>query len=588
MRVLRVLVVSLLLFFVGVGAVMALRSFVGISSLAPAPLPALPPAPTYTAVPTGRTAGASPPAMPQGSATQTPSAAPTATGVVRPLTPSAAPQGATPPPAALTPAAAPTGAAPMPAPSGAPVSQVGNPLSGPERIAWAQARGVFFDIWTMGGDGSQATRISTGDARNREPAWSPDGRWLAFVSDRDGNNEIYIMRETGGDVARLTTNPGNDYAPAWSPNGTTLAFVSNRDGNDELYIMGVDGSRQTRLSDNPAFDGQPAWSPDGARLAFTSNRGGNLDIYSMPAAGGEATRLTRDNRDDRDPAWSPDGALLAFASNRNGQFQIFTMKAAGGDERRLTNLAKGAEHPSWGGALAGQTDTTHYRLVYVAYTAAADAISAGEVYTMRQDGQDVVRLTDNALADQDADIVVQGAVTAMPAPKPPAASAVATAAATPAAKPTAQAATTPGATAGEIIIDELSSGFARGGTAKYWKDANIGYQDHMLYTYNSAAPGDNWGRWLLKLTRAGKYEAFAFVPAKNATTTKATYTIAHGGLQDKRIVNQLQYESAWVSLGVYEFKGQGEEYIQLSDVTDEPAASKRIGFDAVKLVFVGP
>ena len=88
----------------------------------------------------------------------------------------------------------------------------------------------------------------------------------------------------GSDVIRLTDDPARDDSPAWSPDGRRIAFTSERDGNAETYLMNADGSNPVRLTDNPAWDLFPAWSPDGARIAFASDRDGNLEIYLMNAA----------------------------------------------------------------------------------------------------------------------------------------------------------------------------------------------------------------------------------------------------------------------------------------------------------------
>ncbi len=86
---------------------------------------------------------------------------------------------------------------------------------------------------------------------------------IAFVSNRDGNFEVYVMDTDGSNQTRLTNNPAIDEGPAWSPDGTKIAFRSDRDGNFEVYVMDTDGSNQTRLTNNPAFDSFPAWSPVG-------------------------------------------------------------------------------------------------------------------------------------------------------------------------------------------------------------------------------------------------------------------------------------------------------------------------------------
>ena len=91
---------------------------------------------------------------------------------------------------------------------------------------------------------------------------------IAFVSDRDGNSEIYSMDADGGGQTRLTEDAGEDHSPAWSPDGQRIAFVSTRDGNAEIYVMNADGSGQTRLTNNSAGDLAPAWTRDGSQIGF--------------------------------------------------------------------------------------------------------------------------------------------------------------------------------------------------------------------------------------------------------------------------------------------------------------------------------
>jgi Tol biopolymer transport system component len=185
-----------------------------------------------------------------------------------------------------------------------------------------------------------------------DPAWSPDGTRLAFSSYRDGNWEVYVMPAPGlqaqvnlegsdranNKQTNLTRHPANDWLPSWSPDGRSIAFVSDRDGNWEIYWMRVDGSEQTNLTRNPGDDWVPAWSPDGQYIAFQSARDGNWEIYVMPAPGAQAqvdangsgpTNLTRHPADDWDAAWSPDGRYLAFMSERDGNRELYVMPAPG-------------------------------------------------------------------------------------------------------------------------------------------------------------------------------------------------------------------------------------------------------------------
>jgi len=141
------------------------------------------------------------------------------------------------------------------------------------------------------------------------PVWAPDGKQIAFVSYRDGNEEIYVMNADGNNQRRLTTNSDIDATPAWSSNGQQITFVRyhniDLDGNYEIYVMGADGSNQIPLSKNLAADSFPAWSPDGQQIAFVSKRDGNQEIYVMDADGSNQTRLTNTPEDEWGPVWLP-------------------------------------------------------------------------------------------------------------------------------------------------------------------------------------------------------------------------------------------------------------------------------------------
>jgi len=134
---------------------------------------------------------------------------------------------------------------------------------------------------------------TTYGAEGKVMPWTkpPRGK-IAFMSDRDGNAEIYVMNADGSNQVRLTNNSSADTDPAWSPDSKKIAFTSDRDGNDEIYVMNANGTVLTRLTHDPGTDKEPSWSPDGSKIAFTSDRGGTFEVYAMKNDGSSPKRLT--------------------------------------------------------------------------------------------------------------------------------------------------------------------------------------------------------------------------------------------------------------------------------------------------------
>ena len=136
----------------------------------------------------------------------------------------------------------------------------------------------------------------------------------------------------------------------------------------------------------------------------------------------------------------------------------------------------------------------------------------------------------------------------------------------------------------EVIVDDLSSGFQKAGPGSSWWERAIGYANHIWWTYNSATQVYNYAKWVPVLPKAGNYEVYAFIPKSRADTQSARYHIYHGGQDHSFVMNQSLYFDKWVCLGTYYFAATGGEYVYLDDMTGEPYASRKVGFDAVKFV----
>jgi len=193
------------------------------------------------------------------------------------------------------------------------------------------------NVYVSDSGGKEEVKL-TFKGNNWPYTWFFGSQKIAFVTDRDGNLEVYSMNEDGSEQTNLTRHSSKDFcATGASPDGQWIAFASDRPGNDDIYKMKVDGSQQTRLTTDPASDKCPHWSPDGEKIVFFSDRNGNYDIYVMNVDGTEQKRLTDHPADDWTPAWSLDGKSIIFSSARDGNFEIYVMNADGSGVKRLTN-----------------------------------------------------------------------------------------------------------------------------------------------------------------------------------------------------------------------------------------------------------
>ena len=246
------------------------------------------------------------------------------------------------------------------------------------------------EIYTCEFDGYNPRRLTNNNTITLFPAWSTDGKWMAFTSYKDGNpdlyvknlsqgqetkiskqginitpawvpkklelaatlsfsgdQEIYLLTGSGKIIKRLTNNRGIDVSPSWSPDGKQFAFVSDRSGSAQIYVQDVESGKVRRLTYEGSKNTQPSWSPRGDKIAYTAESGGAHDIFVIGLDGQDPVQLTYDSRDNEAASWSPDGSLIAFSSNREGPFRIYVMTAYGTDQRRLLVLAGEQTNPKW-------------------------------------------------------------------------------------------------------------------------------------------------------------------------------------------------------------------------------------------------
>ena len=249
---------------------------------------------------------------------------------------------------------------------------------------------------------SSLTQITSSDAWDIEPTWSPDGSKIAFSSNRSGNlsteasakvdYDIWVMNSDGTGLSNLTNNPAYDGKPKWSPDGTKIAFVSDRSGNLDIWTMNADGSNLKQLTDLTIIDTDPCWSPDGSKIAFSSNRSNNFNIWTINSDGsGIPQKITSGEANDIEPSWSKWG--IAFTSNR----EIWMIDENGTQEAfRLTNNPAGNYEPCWSPFAIPLSDGSNRPLV----TFTSNRQGNPDIFVMDTDGVDQSKsLTDYTNTD---------------------------------------------------------------------------------------------------------------------------------------------------------------------------------------------
>ncbi len=206
------------------------------------------------------------------------------------------------------------------------------------------------DIFVKNLKNGKVDVVSSKKGTNITPAWLPGKDLLGASLSYKGYQGIYLLTRTGKIRKRLTrkwSKWGIDVSPSFSPDGKKMVFVSKRAGTPQLFIKDLSSGNVRRLTYQGKYNTSPSWSPTGDKIAYSSSVDGRFEIFVVGTDGRDPVQLTRDSGDNESPSWSPDGSLIAFSSTREGSSRIFLMNGYGSDQRRLLFLSGEQTNPKW-------------------------------------------------------------------------------------------------------------------------------------------------------------------------------------------------------------------------------------------------
>lgn len=228
-------------------------------------------------------------------------------------------------------------------------------------IAYISDKGGNPEIWMWSAADARDVQLTKLGARVNALSWAPDGRTIAFAALRLGSYDIWTVAVSDGAVRRVTRGEEHELVPEWTPDGRSLVYVRADDrwvDHDIMLVPAAGGDARIVASDAGFFDygtigmrsnfGPPLVSPDGARLLFRSTRSGWINYWVVPLTGGEPRALSAEPADQSDARWSPDGSAVAFVSNRNGTLDLRVAALRGGAARVVVPIVTGViGNPAW-------------------------------------------------------------------------------------------------------------------------------------------------------------------------------------------------------------------------------------------------
>jgi TolB protein len=269
------------------------------------------------------------------------------------------------------------------------MKMLGHPPIFTSKIVFISNRDGNDELYMMDYDGYNQTRITYNTIKDYMPAWSADGKSVAYTSYRQGKAGLYILNIYEGKQIEAQSE-GTNFGVTFSPDGKKLAFCSTlEEGNSEIYVANCDGSNIKRLTFNKAIDTAPSWSPTSREVAFTSDRGGTPQIYIMDAEGSNVRRVSFGGSYFDGPAWSPAGDMIAYVSRVDLVFDIYVLNLRTNQTIKITESNARNESPSW------SPDGRH--IIF-----SSNRIGTIQLYVIDYDGANKRRLTskgENKLPD---------------------------------------------------------------------------------------------------------------------------------------------------------------------------------------------
>lgn len=218
-----------------------------------------------------------------------------------------------------------------------------------KKIAFAASSGPdTIKIYTVRAGGTDLMALPIEQPYlNWYPKWSPDGQELLFVSNRDGNFEIYKVSLYSNFFNNITGHPDNDQEPDWSPDGEKIVFVSDRGEGDGLYSMDADGNNVQLLLDGAWGCRHPHWSPSGQQIAFSAKFAGINHIYIINRDGSDMHKITDRTGDNVMPSWVGDDRIIFSGVTGDMTWNLFIIDVDGSDLKQLTETPYSERYPQW-------------------------------------------------------------------------------------------------------------------------------------------------------------------------------------------------------------------------------------------------